>query len=75
MRLDKISQEVRYKFNHHDDSPFIKAVINVGNTNCIKFEAKNIWLNNLTSLDILMLKADLRDLAEFLTQLSEELPE
>ena len=75
MNLNKISQEIRYKFNCHDDSYFIKAIINIGNTNCIKFEAKNIWLNELTAVDTFILKQDLKDLSEFLIQLSEELPE
>jgi len=73
MNLNKISQEIRYRFNAKDDSFFIKAQINMG-ISVIKFEAKNIWLNDLTSSDKYQLRKDLKDLSEFLIQLSEELP-
>jgi hypothetical protein len=73
MNLNKIAQKVYYKFNTTDDSFLVLASINTGD-NIIKFEAKNIWLDELTTSDKYQLKQDLKDLAEFLIQLSEEIP-
>ena len=69
----KKNQTVHFKFNKNDDDEICKFINFNSATDRIGFRGRNIWLEKMTSMEKYELKNDLKEYANFLLELSEEI--